>query len=86
MLHGRLENNDKEEMKDFITNKISILVSTTLIEVGINIPMTLMIIEQAEKFGLSQLHQLRGRISRGSLEANCVLIHSKFITHQKRDY
>ena len=69
MLHGRLEKNVIEEkMKDFMTNKISILVSTTLIEVGINIPnATLMIIEQAEKFGLSQLHQLRGRISRGSL-------------------
>ncbi len=79
ILHGKM-NKDKISriMNDFKDKKIMILVSTTVVEVGINIPdATLMIIEQSEKFGLAQLHQLRGRISRGSLQANCVLIHSK---------
>ena len=65
-------------MQEFKEKKIMILVSTTVVEVGINIPnATLMIVEQSERFGLSQLHQLRGRITRGSLTSNCVLIHEK---------
>jgi ATP-dependent DNA helicase RecG len=64
-------------MNDFKNKDISILVSTTLIEVGVNIPSaTLMVIERAEMFGLAQLHQLRGRIVRGNLQGNCVLIFS----------
>ena len=64
-------------MDDFKNKTISILVSTTLIEVGVNVPTaTLIVIERAEMFGLAQLHQLRGRIVRGNLQGNCVLIYS----------
>ena len=64
-----------------------ILVSTTVIEVGINIPSaTLMIIEDANRFGLSQLHQLRGRVARGNLQSHCILIHSKNLSEiSKKD-
>ena len=72
-------------MNNFRKKKIMILVATTVVEVGINIPdATLMIIEQAERFGLSQLHQLRGRINRGNLNANCVLIHSRNLSETSK--
>ena len=76
VLHGKMKNNDKDyEMKRFIVGKTNILISTTVIEVGVNVPnASVMIIESAERFGLSQMHQLRGRVGRGSYESYCILM------------
>ena len=76
ILHGRMRPADKDRvMSAFAAGEISVLVSTTVIEVGIDVPnATLMIIENAERFGLSQLHQLRGRVGRGSAKSYCVLV------------
>ena len=77
LIHGKMKEAEKDAvMADFKSGKISVLVATTVIEVGVNVPeATLMIIEQAERFGLAQLHQLRGRIKRGFEASTCILLY-----------
>lgn len=82
IVHGKMSNTDKQyEMERFIAGKCQIMVATTVIEVGVNVPnATVMIIENAERFGLSQLHQLRGRVGRGGEQSYCILMSGNMLS------
>jgi len=86
LVHGRMKSAEKNAaMSAFQSNAMQLLVSTTVIEVGVDVPnASLMIIEHAERFGLSQLHQLRGRIGRGSRESICILLYQNPLSEDAR--
>lgn len=86
IVHGKMKNEDKEyEMQRFLNGETNIMVATTVIEVGVNVPnATVMVIESAERFGLSQLHQLRGRVGRGAEQSYCILMTGIKLTSEAR--
>ena len=87
IVHGRMKAADKEmEMQRFVNKETQIMIATTVIEVGVNVPnASLMIIENTERFGLSQLHQLRGRVGRGSDQAYCILMTGNKLSNEGRE-
>ncbi len=86
LVHGRLRNDEKSAtMAAFAAGELDVLVSTTVIEVGVDVPnASLMVIEHAERFGLAQLHQLRGRVGRGTAESECILIYAQPLSQTGR--
>jgi len=86
LLHGRMSSEEKEDvMQRFRKNEVQILVATTVVEVGVDVPnATVMVIEHAERFGLAQLHQLRGRIGRGAQKSHCILVAPARLTDDAR--
>ena len=86
LIHGDLKKNEKDKvLNDFLRKKISILISTTVIEVGIDFPnANVIVIENSNKFGLSQLHQLRGRVGRGTKQATCILLYKKNLSENAK--
>ena len=87
ILHGKMKAKDKEfEMQRFVKGETQIMIATTVIEVGVNVPnASVMVIENTERFGLSQLHQLRGRVGRGADKSYCILMSSFKLTTQGRE-
>src|SRR5690554_1120574 len=85
-MHGRMKPAEKDEvMQKFVSGKADIMVSTTVIEVGVNVPnASVMVIESAERFGLSQLHQLRGRVGRGAEQSYCILMTSHKLSNDSK--
>ena len=86
LIHGDLKKNETDKvLNDFLRKKISILISTTVIEVGIDFPnANVIVIENSNKFGLSQLHQLRGRVGRGTKQATCILLYKKNLSEKAK--
>jgi ATP-dependent DNA helicase RecG len=87
LLHGRMKQDAKDRvMQGFVAGTVDVLVSTTVIEVGVDVPnATMMVIEHAERFGLSQMHQLRGRVGRGPAESHCVLLYQSPASDDARE-
>ena len=86
IVHGRMKPDAKEyEMQRFLKNQTQIMIATTVIEVGVNVPnASVMVIESAERFGLSQLHQLRGRVGRGNTQSYCILMSGDKLSEDSR--
>jgi len=87
LLHGRMKQDAKDRvMRAFSSGQVHILVSTTVVEVGVDVPnASIMVVEHAERFGLSQLHQLRGRVGRGAWESHCILLYQAPWTDDARE-